>query len=79
MSIQNQWPFLKILAVEITAGPGEKGHKSTALFMRVLVPAEDQPGTFWGWFLKQGRELFQQSRNILLNSASVTEMGPRSL
>lgn len=55
------------------------GHKSTALFMQILVPVGDHPGTFWGWFLKQGRRFFKQSRNILLNSASVIEMGASSL
>lgn len=74
LSTQNQRSFLKILAVETTPEPGERGHESTALFMQVLIPAGDQPGTFWGWLLNQGRGFFKHSRNILLNSASVIEM-----
>lgn len=72
-------PIVKLLAVKTVSGLGERSHKSTVLFVQVLVPVGDQTSTFWGWFLKQGREYFKQSRNILLNSASVIEVGTSSL
>lgn len=40
---------------------GERGHKSTVLFVQVLVLAGGQTGIFWGWFLKEGRGLSKKS------------------